>query len=191
MATADIIKRLKAKGDDGFTYLGAEQRFVGALRNGGINNLEEQYILGVNTYTISYTNEKGESITEKSFCQDPNETETQKAGFYKLITTIEENALIRDFYFEDNSFIASKKSSFEEGVLKLESVGIIEDGSAVINFSSFADISSVNLETKKEELQFIKIGSTGELITADLWIKTTTLSWDENGREITKEVITS
>ena len=70
MANAEVVRFFRRKSSTGYdspTYLGAEQRFVGALRNSGVNNLEEQYILGTDTYTEKYTDSDGNSVVEVSY----------------------------------------------------------------------------------------------------------------------------
>ena len=67
---AEVIRYLKRKSSSGFespTYLGAEQRFVSALRNSSVNNLEEQYILGTDTYIETYVDAQGNKIVETSY----------------------------------------------------------------------------------------------------------------------------
>lgn len=80
---ADFIKQLKIKNTDGFSapvYLGAEQRFIGALRNSSLDNLEEQYLLGVDCITTEYWQSAGTHITTKEF-YDGNES---TSNYYKL-----------------------------------------------------------------------------------------------------------
>ena len=57
MASANILKYLKRKKSGAYeapVYIGAEQRFVGAVRGTNNNNLEEQSILGLDCITTSY-----------------------------------------------------------------------------------------------------------------------------------------
>lgn len=71
MSSSEVIKYIRRKTSTGFdepiSYLGAEQRFVGALRNCHNNNLEEQLLMGCDCYTEMYTNSEGTKITKKSF----------------------------------------------------------------------------------------------------------------------------
>ena len=66
----DVIKYLRRKSSSGtfepISWIGAEQRFVSALRNSGVNNLEEQYIIGTETYTVEYQDENQNDIIEKN-----------------------------------------------------------------------------------------------------------------------------
>jgi len=91
---ADVIRFLREKTENGFdapTYLGAEQRFVNSLRGSGVNNLEEQYILGTNTYTESYVDENGNGVIEKVY----SDITTNQNNYYKVIST---------FYIKDNKY---------------------------------------------------------------------------------------
>lgn len=115
--TTKVVKYLRRKSSDGFsepiTYLGAEQRFVGALRNSGVNNLEEQYIIGTDTYTVTYLNDEGNEIVEKSFCVDGS-----NRNYYKLVTETLKEALNNDFFFDENQIKLpdnKEQVSFDEG----------------------------------------------------------------------------
>lgn len=103
--TAEVVRYLRRKSSEGFsepvTYLGAEQRFVGALRNSGINNLEEQYILGTDTYTETYTDADGNEVVEKSY--HINDTSHSLTDYYKLVTkTYKDGTMNEDFFFDEN-----------------------------------------------------------------------------------------
>lgn len=83
----NVIKKLCKKSEQGFSspiYLGAEQRFVDALRGTNINNLEEQYIIGVDCITTEYwqTSDKGEEhVIEKIFTDGIQ----SNSKYYKLV----------------------------------------------------------------------------------------------------------
>ena len=90
---ANVIRFLRQKTVDGFdniTWLGAEQRFVAPARNSNLNNLEEQLILGTDTYTIEYTDgESGNTITTTCYCSVPSgDTLDEQTDYYKLVTTV-------------------------------------------------------------------------------------------------------
>ena len=85
---AEVIRYLRRKSSSGFespTYLGAEQRFVGALRNSSVNNLEEQYILGTDTYIETYVDAQGNKIVETSY--HINDAIHSLTDYYKIIST--------------------------------------------------------------------------------------------------------
>lgn len=88
--TAEVVKYFREKGKNGFediiTYLGAEQRFVGALRNTNLNNLEEQYIIGTDSYSESYKDENNNDIIEISY--HINDATHSKTDYYKLKSII-------------------------------------------------------------------------------------------------------
>lgn len=99
MAKQKVITFIRRKKADGFseapTYIGAKQRFVTAIRNSNLNNLEEQLLLGTDcvtetTYTGSVTTE------EKSFYTDKNKP------YYKLITKTIQGGILeeREIYAE-------------------------------------------------------------------------------------------
>ena len=102
---AEVIRYLKRKSSSGFespTYLGAEQRFVGALRNSNVNNLEEQYILGTDTYSETYVDEHGNKIVETSY--HINDTIHSLTDYYKIISTTYTNGIVNeDFFFDNNN----------------------------------------------------------------------------------------
>jgi hypothetical protein len=106
----DVIRYLRRKGATGFTepvsYLGSEQRFVTALRNSSVNNLEEQYLLGTDTYTEVYEDSDENIIVEKSFHINSDTPGAIYSDYYKLITTVyKDNIDDRSFYFENNKLI--------------------------------------------------------------------------------------
>lgn len=70
MASANVIKSLQTKDNSGFSspsYLGTEQYFVSPLRGSSINNLEEQFVIGVDCITSSWIDEQGVKRTNKEF----------------------------------------------------------------------------------------------------------------------------
>ena len=72
MSSSEVIKFLRRKTITGFdepiSYLGAEQRFVGPLRNSNNNNLEEQFLIGSDCYTESYIDpDTGDTIIKKEY----------------------------------------------------------------------------------------------------------------------------
>jgi hypothetical protein len=81
----NVIKKIKTKNNDSFSstmYLGAEQRFVGALRgNTGVDNLEEQYIIGVDCITW----EKWSGTDHKHTITKEFRNGEQSTDYYKLV----------------------------------------------------------------------------------------------------------
>ena len=105
MANAEVVRFFRRKSSTGYdspTYLGAEQRFVGALRNSGVNNLEEQYILGTDTYTEKYTDSDGNSVVEVSY--HINDSAHSSSNYYKMISiTYKDGTRNQDFFFDDGT----------------------------------------------------------------------------------------
>ena len=107
---AEVIRYLRRKSSSGFespTYLGAEQRFVSALRNSSVNNLEEQYILGTDTYSETYVDEYGNKIVETSY--HINDAMHSVTDYYKIISTTYSNGIINeDFFFDNDNYNMQK-----------------------------------------------------------------------------------
>lgn len=84
---AEVIKQLKTKSNNSFSspvYLGAEQRFIGPLRGSNIDNLEEQYILGVDCVTTEeWDSNTNTHIITKEFYDGTQTT----SKYYKLVIT--------------------------------------------------------------------------------------------------------
>lgn len=108
----NVIRYLRRKGDSNFepvTWIGSEQRFVGPLRNSNINNLEEQYILGTDTYTEFYEDNSGNSVIEKSFCIT-NDNLDNIINYYKMISVIYKNPIFKnDISFIDDELQMTNK----------------------------------------------------------------------------------
>lgn len=119
-----IIKQIRQKSDSGFSSsinIGAEQRYVGALRQSHNDNLEEQSILGVDCITTESWN--GNICTTIKEFHDG----TQTTNYYKLVT------IFKDINFENNritSFVTIKTDNLyfvnNEGEEKLISTKITQ-----------------------------------------------------------------
>lgn len=197
--TAEVIKYLRRKSSDGFTepvtYLGAEQRFVGALRNSGINNLEEQYIFGTDTYTETYTDEDGNQVEEKSY--HINDKTHSLTDYYKLITkTCQGSEKNEDFFFDGNQVKLPNDSS--EVIFGVETSE---------TYSDIHEVYCVNEKTFIEDSGILKIlpSSYTTIKTEDLYYITNNGSTeihvlgkvvdrkytDEGSREVIRESITN
>lgn len=163
--TAEVVKYLRRKSSDGFsepiTYLGAEQRFVGALRNSGVNNLEEQYLIGTDTYTETYTDADGNEVVEKSF--HVNGSTQSLTDYYKLVTKTYKNGTSNENFFFDNNQI--KLPNDETEVL-------FGDGTTL--YSDTHEVYCVNETTFVEENNVLKIFPSSYTIikTEDLYYVT-------------------
>ena len=192
---AEVIRYLRRKSSSGFespTYLGAEQRFVSALRNSNVNNLEEQYILGTDTYSETYVDEHGNKIVETSY--HINDTIHSLTDYYKIISTTYTNGIVNeDFFFDNNNlkllndsvlFGDGSTSYPNENELYGESNKIfaIDNSEMKIYPSSYTTI-------KKEELHYISNNGATDLLVLT---KTTGKRYGDDGkREIIIESITN
>ena len=192
---AEVIRYLRRKSSSGFespTYLGAEQRFVGALRNSSVNNLEEQYILGTDTYSETYVDEQGNKIVETSY--HINDAMHSVTDYYKIISITYNTGIINeDFFFDNNnlklpndsvSFGDGSTSHPNENELYGESNKIfaIDNSEMKIYPSSYTTI-------KKEELHYISNNGATDLLVLT---KTTGKRYEDDGkREIIIESITN
>lgn len=197
--TAEVVKYLRRKSSNGFiepvTYLGAEQRFVGALRNSGVNNLEEQYILGTDTYTETYTDEDGNQVIEKSY--HINDTTHSLTDYYKLITkNYKDGKKNEDFFFDGNqiklpndtsevifgSEVSETYSDTHEVYCVNEKTFIEDSGALKIFPSSYTII-------KTEDLYYItNNGSTEIHVLGKVVDRKYT---DEGAREVIRESVTN
>ena len=192
---AEVIRYLRRKSSSGFespTYLGAEQRFVSALRNSSVNNLEEQYILGTDTYSETYIDEQGNKIVETSY--HINDTMHSVTDYYKIISTTYTNGIINEDFFFDNDSLKLPNDSVlfgdgstsypNENELYGESNKIfaIDNSEMKIYPSSYTTI-------KKEELHYISNnGATDLLVLTKIIGK----RYEDDGkREIIRESITN
>ena len=126
---AEVIRYLRRKSSSGFespTYLGAEQRFVGALRNSSVNNLEEQYTLGTDTYIETYVDAQGNKIVETSY--HINDAIHSLTDYYKIISTTYTNGITNEdfFFYIPQSLFETKEDKFEFSKLRL--IRICEEG---------------------------------------------------------------
>lgn len=168
--TNEVIRYFRQKDATGFndpiSWIGSEQRFVGPLRNSNINNLEEQYTLGTDTYTIYYEDEAGNSIIEKNFCIVKDNLDNVNK-YYKVISTIYANPHKNgDIYFNiDNVNITNKYNDVvfgEEGSQYSDSNSIYFLNADKYYFDEQGNLkltsqeSSIFTELRKDELFFIK-----------------------------------
>lgn len=113
--TAEVVRYFRRKNASGYddpTYLGAEQRFVNALRNSNVNNLEEQFVAGTDTYTEEYLDNYGNQIIVKNFCAvsaSPSDT----TDYYKLVTTKYKSGGMTnsEYYYDGETFVMPNDTS--------------------------------------------------------------------------------
>lgn len=96
-----VIKQIKQKTDSGFSSsinLGAEQRYVGALRQSHNDNLEEQSILGVDCVTTETWSGDTHTIV-KEFHDG-----SQSTNYYKLVTVFKDTDF-DEVYIENGALV--------------------------------------------------------------------------------------
>lgn len=188
MASANILKYLKRKKSGAYdapVYIGAEQRFVGAVRGTSNNNLEEQSILGLDCITTSYW-DKTVFIEKKEF---HNGTKTNE--FYILESKIYNAAPDAGFvegsvqfstdsiYFENEYIVANAdaNASFIGDVFTISQN----------NVSTIATIDEIDEDFKRirEDILFYKNkqNTVIEISTRTIYEK------EVNGKTITKTLI--
>ena len=100
--TQSVIKEIRQKTPTGFSgpiYIGPEQRFVSALLNSHNNNLEEQFILGVDCLTTTWEENEIKYTTKKFF--NGNLGDVSNKGYYILfIKEYDHSSTGSDFYFD-------------------------------------------------------------------------------------------
>ena len=192
--TSEVMKYIRRKTSTGFdepvTYLGAEQRFVGGLRNSNVNNLEEQYVSGTDTITEIYKDADDNTIIEKSFHVDGSTSD-----YYKLVTTKYTGVAGSQFYFSGVEFVMPNDptiDAFGDGSPDFpdtETLYLV-DGNTFEFDEEILKIQPTNFDLiQKDELYFIKDNGNTEL---HVLTKLTGRKYTENGhREIIKESITN
>ena len=192
---AEVIRYLRRKSSSGFespTYLGAEQRFVSALRNSSVNNLEEQYILGTDTYSETYVDEQGNKIVETSY--HINDTMHSVTDYYKIISTTYTNGIINEDFFFDNDSLKLPNDSvlFGDGSTSYPNENELygeSNKTFAIDNSEMKIYPSSYTTIKKEELHYISNNGATDLLVLT---KTTGKRYEDDGkREIIIENITN
>lgn len=187
---AQIISMLKQKSDNGDfnpLYLGPEQRYIGALRKSNNNNIEEQLLLGVDRIITSWN--EGDTIREHIEFrdnEDPDET-----GYYILdrwiygeTSEIEEEDIDNDAFIKDNTLMFNT-GTVQQNDDKLEDLK--NDGFMVINNDENSLLLSSTFILLKDVLKFKQ--SNGDILNVSQ--KITTKKYDNDGKSITKEIITN
>ena len=105
MAVNEVMRYFRRKSENGFdepiTYISAEQRFVTPLKNSGDNNLEEQFILGTDTYTETYVDSNGNLKIETSYHVNSDD-HNNLTDYYKVVSTIYKDYMKKDVYFNSS-----------------------------------------------------------------------------------------
>ena len=185
-------KKLSDSGNSAYeapTYIGAEQRFVSALRNSVNNNLEEQYLLGSDCETSIWQDEdKNYSMWKEYYVKSANPKPEDKYGSYRVESVIYQgNYENSDYYFTNTKLMCtSSDGSFNENVFIL-------DNSNSDNVYTFDDeknqlrILPAGMEIiRKDILKFID--HEGKVVEISTKVTTQGVEKDEN-ENIIKDVI--
>lgn len=195
---AEVVKYFRRKSSSGFnepiTYLGAEQRFVGALRNSGVNNLEEQFILGTDTYTETYTDTNGNQVIETSY--HINDSTHALTDYYKIISVIYKNGSANEDFYFDNEIVKLPDDPtevlFGDGTTAYPNLNEVygEKATTFIFDSNEVKIyPSSYTVIRKDELHYISNNGTNDLLVLT---KTTGRKYlDDGAREVVRENITN
>lgn len=197
--TSDVIKYIRQKSSNGFdqspVYLGAEQRYVGALRNSGINNLEEQYILGTDTYTEKYYDDNKNLIIERSY--HINDAIHASTDYYKLILTLYRIEGVQNpdyFYDKDQVNFPNDETEVMIGdgsgqYLEKDAIyGIDENTFSADNDVWLIHPTSAYVVVRREELHYISNNGADDLLVTT---KVTEKKYGENGKTIIRESVTN
>lgn len=184
---AQIISMLRQKSDNGnFSplYLGPEQRYIGALRKSNNNNIEEQLLLGVDRIITSWDED---NVTREHIefrdNEDPNET-----GYYILDSYIygetSEAGNISDAIIEGNALIFNADAvQLNDNILE----DLRNDGFMTIDDDENSLLLSSTFILLRDTLRFKQ--SNGNIL--DVSGKITTKKYGNDGKDITKEIITN
>lgn len=155
---ATVAKYFREKDDNGYTksptYFGAEQRFVGALRNSNSNNLEEQFLLGTDAMITAWEDEEGNlHIKKEYYVQDTGDDDGQKISSYILNTVIKGKDTLHneEYYFDGEDIkVLQRDMKFIDEILTIDNdivYNYMED-SLALNPTQF-------IVTKEDLLQFV------------------------------------
>lgn len=188
MASANILKYLKRKKSGAYeapVYIGAEQRFVGALRGSNNNNLEEQSILGLDCITTSYWQDTV-YIEKKEFHDG-----TRSNGFYILESRVY-NASANAGFVEDSVQFVTDSIYFDNEYIVADANAnafIVGDIFTITqgNINAVATIDEIDEDFKRirEDILFYK---NDKNILIEVSIKTT-YEKEVNGVKTTKVLI--
>ena len=167
--TKTVTRYFRRKNANGFeeapVRIGAEQRYVTSLRNSSNNNLEEQYLLGTDSYTEVYQDQDENIIVEKSFHINSDDPSFVYSDYYKIVTTVYKDAIEdRSFYFDGDQLIMPNdinKVIFGDGSESYPDLTAMYGvDKSMFRFSedSFEIYPSEDLTVRKDELFFIKNG---------------------------------
>ena len=178
---AEVVRYLRKKTNGGYTeaptYLGSEQKFVGALRNSNDNNLEEQFLLGTDCLTTEWEDNGNSYIRKEYFIQDTGDDATQKLSSYVVNTIIygPNNVHNTDCYFTNDALVADNMQdiAFNSDVLVLD-----DDQVYCYSMETLQIYPNAFVITREDKLQFVD--STNTLI--DVLTKYTGRKYSKDGK---------
>lgn len=134
MATLNVIKSVQQKDSQGSynspVFFGAEQRFVGALRQSNNNNLEEQSILGLDCITTEFVNDDYVRIIKKEY-----RNANVESDYYILDIEVYDDTGSSNAYVDDAS----------------DTLVIIGSGGAAADSETFVDVRKEILSYKNKD----------------------------------------
>lgn len=205
MSTQSVIKELRQRTPSGFSSpvkIGSEQRYVSALLNSHNNNLEEQFILGVDCLTISWE-ENDVKYTTKKFYDGTHITDDH---YYILfIEEYDTSSTGSSFYFYRDELrlpvYEESGATFEEISGDTENYYLncddsdLEEGLYSTDGTSFRITPAISGVVKKEVLclRTNTASTSDQQISSDIKIaeKITTIDIDSQNKIRTQEIITN
>lgn len=179
---AEVVRYLRKKTNGDYTeaptYLGSEQKFVGALRNSSDNNLEEQFLLGTDCLTTSWMDDGNNiHIRKEYYIQDTGDDDSQKLSSYVIDSIIyDKDALYnKDIFFIDDRLIADNipDISFNSEILLLDNDVLYHYAADSLNIYPNAFVV-----TREDKLQFVD----GSNTLIDVLTKYTGKKYSEDGK---------
>lgn len=180
--TDKVLRYLRRKNPSGFdaiSWLGAEQRFVTPIRNSKLNNLEEQVIFGTDTYTVTWEDNDGNQIIEKSYCNtstDPSAT----TEYYKVKTKIYKDPQTgnQDIRFDGETFKIDLNGIFLYGdgsgtYPDLKALYINDNNIATFKNTSLVVTPTTTAPIREDELYFVKDGVDTLILTKVTGVRST------------------
>lgn len=193
---ADVIASLKQKqAGEGYSdpvYIATDQRFIKPIRgcSDQIKNLEEQSLIGTDTYTIEDEDGEGNKIIEKLFTK-ANPMGTDK--YYKLRTIKYKNpsrsAGEVDFHFDDTTHeLVLPKSGTD---IQFKDTSLQCNSNNIFGFSgtTLGIYPNYNVTTQKDTLFFVRGEGAQTQDNILIVSKETQKRYETKTRIITQEII--